>query len=191
MASTKSVRDCEKLIDTIKQLLKQKDVLGAAKKYSELRELYTEVVKSDTSVKEKKSLYKKINDLYVLLKKADTKSDTKTNVESGSETTKNQESAPKSKYKDNILLSEAISDIDREVNSVVDEKARLEKEMSSVIKAIATVQNDERGLRDQISKLVEKEGDLNTRRLGIKERITKCQDKTAEMLKIKEELRTV
>lgn len=164
----------QEILNEVKSAIKKKQLEEAASKYAELKTEYGSLITSELDAKKKKELYIKTAKLYreiMTLKE------------------KHETSVKKSDSKDYALLSEAISDLDKQYSKVSNERKKLESELMSISRSMAQVQNEERKLRDQISQFVDKEAVINSKRLATAEQLNKAKQKMAEILKIKEELR--
>ncbi len=164
----------QKILNEVKSAIKKKQLEEAASKYAELKSEYSSLIASDLNAKKKKEMYVKTAKLYQEIMKLKEKHD---------------KISKKSDSKDYALLSEAVSDLDKQYTRISSERKKLESDLMSISRSMAQVQNEERKLRDQISQFVDKEAVINSKRLATAEQLNKAKQKMAEILKIKEELR--
>lgn len=93
--------------------------------------------------------------------------------------------------KEEVILTEAIKDIDQELKNLRIQRKRLETILKGIGEDITTTQSEESKLREQISILVGKEGMLDRKRNRLKERLNELSGKIEKVSKIKEELSEV
>lgn len=99
--------------------------------------------------------------------------------------------SPKEPSKKEIMLIEALNDIDKELEVLKIQKNKLEAKLNEVGEDITGTQVEESKLREQISNLVGKEGILDRKRNKLKEKLDELKGKIAKVSKIKDELSEV
>lgn len=90
--------------------------------------------------------------------------------------------------RDKALLTEALTDLDLELERMRKKKENHENNMKKCNAEIIMMQNEQVRLRDQISALVEREARANIKMNDEKDKLAMSKNKIAEIIKIKEEM---
>lgn len=87
-----------------------------------------------------------------------------------------------------VVLTEALSDISRELSLLNKEKSKLIGRIQTVESKILSTQNKEKDLRDKITRLISEESDLANKKANSESQIERVKEKISKIKKIKEEL---
>ncbi|MBI2139981.1 hypothetical protein HYU14_03585 [Candidatus Woesearchaeota archaeon] len=98
---------------------------------------------------------------------------------------------PNKSSKEEVVIKEALSDIDQELENLKLQKKGLETRIKHVNDDVVVLQSEESRLREEISALVGKEGILDRKRNKVKEKLEELNAKISKVSKIKQELTEV
>ena len=90
--------------------------------------------------------------------------------------------------KTHSLLSEALKDIEGELERLRLEKIATERGLQSIAGSISSTQEQEVELKNKVTKLVAKEEELNLKRSRLKEQIDKVKDKISKVTQLEAEM---
>tara|TARA_Y100000310_G_C20578492_1_gene761739 strand:+ start:558 stop:857 length:300 start_codon:yes stop_codon:yes gene_type:complete len=93
-----------------------------------------------------------------------------------------------SKKKEQIIISDALADIEKELENLKTQKKSMETRIKNVTDDITVTQSEEAKLREEISGLVGHEGILDRKRNKLKQKLDDLKTKVGKVTKIKDEL---
>ncbi len=158
----------KKVVKKIVKAKKKKHIIGAKK-----------VVGKNVSVKVARTVKKKVKrKVNKMVEKA---------IHGKEKTRKNMEDASDNKS----VLSDAIKEIDTELNRLKREKGSLKQSFEKVSSDIDMERQREKEYEQKIGELIEKEAGLKKRKSEIESKIDKVNDKMGKMSRIKSEMRDI
>ncbi|MFH1255975.1 MAG: hypothetical protein V1494_01650 [Candidatus Diapherotrites archaeon] len=106
---------------------------------------------------------------------------------------KNKKKSPAvaKQVKTHSLLSEALKDIEAELERLRLEKISTERGLQSVAGTISSTQDQQVELKNKVTKLVAKEEELSLKRNRLKEQIDKVKDKITKVTQLEAEMEEI
>ena len=95
---------------------------------------------------------------------------------------------PQKKKKEQVVIQDALSDIEQELKNLQLQKKSMETRVKHVNAEVIVLQGEESRLREEISALVGKEGILDRKRNKLKEHTEELNAKISKVSKIKQDL---
>ena len=92
------------------------------------------------------------------------------------------------KKKEEVIISDALADIEKELDNLKVQKKSMETRIRNVTTDITVTQSEEGRLREEISGLVGKEGILDRKKNKLKDKLADLKTKLGKVSKVKDEL---
>lgn len=100
--------------------------------------------------------------------------------------------APKKKGLANVVnkdfLSDALTDVKRELTKLKIDKENLTTKMESVGRAMGRAKVEQARLRDELTRVVAREGIIQTRATNIRNKLTRVKERILKVARIKDDL---